>query len=259
MRYNVEELPTNFDILRKASVESERRPVTIKSIDTLEYVPLDTESREMIVPPGTVTVFLARPGSRELRRIREVIENREPDEELFRQLAGMYEGRNQTSLDEALELLLSQDSFCDLIHGRSIVASNLFVPDDMPVVVVPLPYNGGALSPDGFTLMERTKPGITANLEGFAVRHVPELTVAEAEALQRLPAENNDFNVGRAAMCYAITGIVLVGAVMGATYACPGRYERPHLEEELVRSLGPAASAAEMLALRRQALEEHVG
>jgi hypothetical protein len=128
----------------------------------------------------------------------------------------------------------------------------------MGVVFVPMPYNGGSLEGVEFTLIKRSRADLATDLKAFIVRCAPELTEAEKAALALLPPDANDLNVGRAAMCYAITGVTVVLVVIAATYACPGSAPRVALTDDEITQLGPELTARKLLQLRRAALERRI-
>jgi hypothetical protein len=233
--------------------------VRSRRLELLDYRPSDPQSEDLLVPPGSITLFLARQGSNLLGEIRQAVtSDRSRDVELARRLRDIYRRRKMVSLERAVEMLRAEDVFAEIQHGRFVLASSLFVPQDLEVAMVPLPYNGGPISRSGFHLLERIKESSDAALDGFLVRHSPALTRAELAALKLVPREVLDFNVGKAAMCYAITGVALVAVVIFATSACPGKIPDFHLDDDIIRRLGPEATARQLLGLRRKALEHRV-
>lgn len=243
-------------ILRDAADDAEQRLVRRSNLALLEYVPSDPDSEDVLVPPGSVTIFLARGRTELLDSIRAALsDSGGKDLDLKREIQALHDCRKPLDLESAIALFREQPVVGEIIHGRSTLAKNLFVPDDLELSVVPLPYNGGALAEDDFHLVERVKWDAGDRLEGFAVRHAPQLSAAEAEALRLLPADMIEDNVGMAAMCYAATGIAIVAVVIFATYACPGFGEVPRIDDQRLAAIGPEASARELLAVRRRALE----
>jgi hypothetical protein len=101
-------------------------------------------------------------------------------------------------------------------------------------------------------------------LHALALRHCPPLTPAEKVALELVPATQMELTVGKAYMCWALSAIALAAlATLAAVCAAkPGPFNElqddVHLTEERIRALGPAATARQLLQLRRQELEESI-
>lgn len=247
----------HLEPLKEAARDFEGRIPRAKPLAVLDYQAKDPTSEDVLVPPGSVTLFLARAKSPMLRRVRQVLTKGAAAEAgLVRELRETYRRRPMVPLEKAVEILKRQSVVASLHYGHGAVAKNLFVPEDLELCIVPLPYNGGRISRAGFRLVQGLKPGAKTELDGFLVRHSPKLTAAEREAIRRLPVESAPFNVGDAANCYAITGVAIVMVVMFATYGCPGRYGDLHLDDQVIKQIGPEATARELLGLRRKILEK---
>ncbi len=243
--------------LKEAARDFESRIPRVQSLPVVDYQPANPHDPDVLVPPGSVTLFLTRARSPIQRRLRQALDGvRGRDVELARDLRALYRRRPMVSLETAVDLLKRQDVVANLHYGSTAVARNLFLPPDLDIAVVPLPYNGGRLLRTGFKLVQGCRPGTKANLEGLLVRHSPPLTPAERAAIRGIPIEAAPFNVGDAANCYAITGVAIVMVVMFATYGCPGAYADLHLDDQVIKQLGPEAAARELLGLRRTILEK---
>lgn len=146
-----------------------------------------------------------------------------------------------------------------MLGGRFTLASSLFVPEDLDLVIVPMPYNGGSLQDVPFTLVERHAADTnTEHYDAILIRRAPRLTEAETEALRLMPPDSLDLNVGRAAMCYAVTAVTVVAVVMFATTACPGTPIDIHLDDDVVKRLGPELTARKLIQVRRLALDRRI-
>ena len=244
-------------VLKAAAAEFETRVPRQTPLELLDYAPKDATSPDVLAPPGSITLFLGRPKSKALSRVREAVKQAAgKDVQLMRELKEVYGRRKMVSLTEAVETLKQQPVIAHLQYGPFTVAKNLFVPDDLELCIVPLPYNGGQLARGGFQLIQAVRPKEKAALEGVMVRHLPPLSPAEKAAIKELPAAFAGFNVGDAAMCYAITAVAIVMVVIFATAACPGSYPDLHLDEAVIKKIGPEATARQLLALRRTIMEK---
>jgi hypothetical protein len=251
-------LPEAFEPLRAVALEVEARPSRTSNIEVLDYQPSHVNEHLFLAKPGTVTLFVAKRDAEVLSEIRQVVTTGGDRERLLTaRLMAQFERRTVVTLEKAAATLIEQPVFASVrYHGRTL-AQSLFVPDDLDVCVVPMPYNGGYLSRDEFTLVEHYSPGAEDRLEAVVIRHAPPLSRAERAALEAVPSDQREWSVSSPMMCYALTGVAIVGAVIGATSFCY-QIEAPRREipEEEIRKIGPAATARKLLAIRRRILEE---
>jgi len=185
--------------LNAATLEAERRALRQRRLAVFDYQPSSKEAVVALAAPGTVTLYLGRRGEPMLRQIAETAMRKGRDD--ARLALKIREGlerreRQRMSVPEAVDLLVKQPVFADLRYGGKTVASHLFVPDDMDIVSVVMPYNGGRLARGGFTLVEHIAEGSHAALTGLLVRAAPPLTRAEAVALSLVPSSQLEANVG---------------------------------------------------------------
>jgi hypothetical protein len=255
---NLDQVYPDFALLRDAADECAIRRATARDVEVLDYDG-DWSGSEDCFSPGTIALILARSGSNMFQQLYDNLKEKGIiDRDLINTIRDTYARRQVVPLADAVSLMKKQDTIADLLGGRFTLAANLFVPDDMDVVLVPMPYNGGPIEGIQFTIVERFKYDGAASLKAFIVRRRPHLSAAEEAALRLVPQDALDLPVGRAAKCYAITAVTIVGAVIAATYACPGLASEPHLSEEEIAQLGPELSARRLLQLRRKALERRL-
>lgn len=207
--------------------------------------------------PGTVTLILARRGSKSFENaMKSLKKTGRFDADTLRRVRASYAKRSMMTMPQALELMKSQSTIVELIGGRFTLAASLFVPEDLEMVLAPMPYNGGPLDGVGFQLIERHAEDMRREpYEAILVRRSPRLTRAEKEALKLVPRSSFDMNIGRVAMCYAITAVTVVAVVMFATSACPGKLVELHLDEEDMKSMSPEMTSRMLIRLRRKILE----
>lgn len=253
----------DFDILGAAAKEAESRPLRCSEIEVMDYVPSSVDPALQLAGPGTITLILARKGSRILDEIRAAAgAGNGADQQLTARLRAQSRGRTPLPLEDALELLKTQPVIADVRYGGITVASNYFVPDDADYTAVILPYNGGRLARQGFTLVEHWREDVDCPLQAVALRHAPALTPAERAALEQVPADQLELNVGRAYMCWALSVIAIAALVTLVAICTYGPEEdddhdgpNDHLSEDDILALGPAVTARQLLALRRRKLE----
>lgn len=133
----------------------------------------------------------------------------------------------------------------------------------MEVAVVPLPYNGGRLAEKGLQLIEHPLSDEVDSLEAIALRHRPDLTAAEAAALEKVPPAESALNIGNSpgnqacSVVLLTVAVVVEVAIVVVTFTITGKVDIEHVEhfsDAELRELGPAATARELVQRRRTAL-----
>ncbi len=254
-------LETSFADLRAAALLAESRATRTSKLTVVDYrQPADGDLA--LVAPGTVTAFVGRAGSGSLAELRKALAGDvKVARALIARLTKQLERRKPMALSAAVEVLGKQPVFAEIRYGGRALASNLFVPAGLDLCVVAMPYNGGRVAAAGFALVEFLADDGDGALEALIVTSAPDLTAAERAALRLVPADQIGSNIGRAAMCWAVTAVTIAAVVVLATSFCISRVagrdpEERHLPEDRIKQLGPAASARALLALRRSILEE---
>ncbi len=225
----------------------------------VEMLTLDAPKRADHIPatmPGTLTLFLARPGSRLLDDVRGVARaDRDSTRRLSDKLRRQFAGRKQVSLPEAVQQLLSQRVFAELRFGDRTVARNLFVPDDESVCVVTLPYTGAELARDAFRLIEYSVKGADQTLDAVILKHDPPISSAERAALAAAAASlPNGGPVSGPCDADLVEAAFMV--LLFAILAKPGDFTADqHVAEERIREIGPNATARELMQIRREAVK----
>jgi hypothetical protein len=248
-------LPDAIQALRPVALEIEARPSRVTKIEVIDYRPLDWD-RRLLAKPGTVTLFVAWRGAEILDRIRHAVSSGDgEDQAIAADLAARFARRSMVSIEEAVAALMIQPVFASVRYGERTLAQSLVAPEADDVCVVPMAYNGGYLASDGFKLVEHFLPDSDAGLEAVLLRHAPPLSPAERAALLAVPPDQREWSVAQPMACYAITAVTVTLVLAGATYACPGITEPETLPEEEIKTIGPAATARKLLAIRRTILE----
>jgi len=247
------------DLLVFAAHETDSRPLRYKPIKVIDYKPSRPDGR-VLAPPGSVMVYVAHRSTGLVRKIADIASSQSPaDTEMAEYLYKQYEGRRLLSPHRAWRLLQSASVFASIRYGGSTLARNVVIPTGAEAVWVASPHNGGQLEPKELTLVEHFKEESSDALEAVALRHVAPLTPAERAALDAVPADQLELNLGAAGSCCdSVTDVLQV--VIAATFAimCGNPIPDPHIsEQELVR-LSPTATAIRLMQIRRDALgHEH--
>jgi len=242
--------------------EAARRPIRRRTLDVIPYHPTDPRPETHLALEGTVTVLAARSGNPFIVQIREALANGKGDTaDLARKLYLQYKRRKPVSLSRAVQTAVAQPVFGDVLHGGVCMMQNLFVPENMDVVFLPLPYNGGALA--DLVLVEHPVSEDVESLDVIALRHDPRLTAAERAAVDSVAALQSTLNVGYGpgpVACGTVlltVAVVVEVAVVAVTFAITGKVSIEHIDHlgaGEIRKMGPNRAARELVAMRRQYL-----
>ncbi len=248
-----ETIPNIMD-LRPVFIEYENRKSHQKRVELIDFK-RNKELDFKLFEPGTITALVFRKNKETKERIKELLKENKIDH-LIEFLFKSYEKREIRPLKDGVKALVKSDVFGELSYNSKILASNIFIPDDMEVAIVPFPYNGGNINEKEFQLAEFYKDKKT-ELDAIIIKSTPKLSKHEKEALKLIPSDMTDINIGKAALCYAITAVGVVWTVLAATSFCPGMQNdfNVSLSEKMIDKLGPIASAKELLRLRREYIE----
>ncbi|WP_146229311.1 hypothetical protein [Nocardia neocaledoniensis] len=247
-------------LLHLAADELAVRSLRYREIEVLDYIPSQPD-RALLCPPGAVRVFVAAQGDPILQRVRDIATRSHSDDVdmVENEIVPRFVDRKRLSVYQAWRLLQRSPVFATIRYGGRTLATNVFPPQDLGVAILDNPYNGGELSPAHLTLIEHRLEGTDAALEAVALRHAPPLTPAERAALVQVPHDQLEANLTINGDCCPNGTFIMVTAVAFTTAICcavsvpPAQIEQ-HLSDEQVEKLGPAATARELLDIRREAL-----
>ena len=223
--------------------EAEGRPIRIRAVKVVDYVPTNPKSDKQLVAPGTATAFFAKKGSKILKEIEKAARaGNGSDEEIAQRLAKQFASRSPVSLSEAVRSLQSQPVFGDLRYGGATLARNIFVPEDFEVSVIPFPYNGGRLATEGFKFVERYDEKRDGQIDTLILRYLPPLSRAEEAALKKVPANQLELNVGSATNAANTVEIVLM-VLLYMLLMQPADLAEQHIDEQRIKEIGSGATA----------------
>jgi len=264
---------SGIDRFRGVIEDAQNRAIRVSKIEVISNKAPGAKEKPTFGLPGTMTVFVARKGSPALADLRQAIrEGNEATSRMREKLINQYT-RIPKSAKGLPEQIMSAPVFADIRYGGMTVNSGVFVPKGVDMAVIILPYNGGRLASEGFTLVEHHKEGTEQQLEAVVMRADPELTDAERAALNMVPKEQLVRNVGVALRCdttWWAVGLVAAGLVTAAAVGVAGTAgliatialtacllaRDVHVSEAQIEKLGPAASARKFIQLRRDVLQE---
>jgi hypothetical protein len=249
-----------FDALQFAAEEADNRRMRLTDVPITDYRPPDEGARLSLCPAGSITLFFARRGEADLvDRIRGAAKSGDDASRLAEEIASLYRGRQRVSYNRAWRLLRRQPFFADVRCGAKTIATNLFLPEDLPLGVISFPHNGGRLPADSLTLVEHLRDDIdefgagAQSYDAVALRYPGPLTDAERAALEQVPEDQVELNISAYADCCPdLTGMVILVAMTLVL----AQQEEPvaSLSAERLSRLSPDATARELMELRREAL-----
>ena len=251
----------DFKTLDALNTEARRRPVRRRTIEIVEYQPTNRRPETHLALEGTVTLLAARHGSKFLAEIREAVAKKDGSgEELARRMYRQYKGRKTTTLPKAVKSACAEPVLADVLHGDLLLVESLFVPRDLEVAFIALPYNGGRFADGGLLLVEHPLSEDVESLEVVALAHAPNLTNAERVALANVPPEQSALNIGNplgpiaCGVGLLVAAVVVEAVVVAVTFAITGKVDiehMAHLSAAELQELRPAASARELVQMRR--------
>ena len=213
---------------------------------------------------GTMVVVIARAGSGVLPELRAALkEGGARLTKFHNRLLKQYRSAQNSQREDAVKAMVQAPVLADVRYGGNTLNSGIHVPQNIDCALAIFPYNGGQLAAEGFELVEYPKEGAKDRLEGIVLETAPQLNAAELAALRLVPASQLGRNVGVSLDCnttwiaVVVTAVTLLGIGGLAAVAAAAKMEfgeEMHLTEAQIKRLGPAASARELLALRREAL-----
>jgi|GEM_PF-5741771 hypothetical protein len=207
-----------------AAREAENRPVRARSVRVVDYRPTPDLDGYYLGVPGALTVFLARRGSWILDAVAAAAVSQDgEDSRLYAQLARYFDGRQTMPLEDAVALVVQQPTYASVRYQGKTLATSLFLPEDIPVIALNLPYNGGDIDLGAFTLIEHYREDSEIEFDAVVLRHMPELNEAERDAMKLVPPDQDELHVGGIGMCFALCGVAVAALVCLATGLCCNR------------------------------------
>jgi hypothetical protein len=182
--------------LNIAEREALARPIRSKQLSLVDYTPSDPNSVDRLADPGTLTVLIAPAGAPILEDVRTAAEKGNAEDiELARMIRVELSRRRRVPIPEATQALVVAPVLADLRYGGLTLASSVFLPPDYEFAAGMIPYNGGPLAADGFSLIERYQAGSVEKLDALILRATPPLSDAERAALEQLPPDETEMNL----------------------------------------------------------------
>jgi len=249
---------TREDAYSVQAAQNAERSIRTTKLEVIQYTPSD-DAEKWIALPGTINFIICSEGSSLLAEIRAHVADPNSDASHIKAELSRIGGAPRASIDEVLHALQDSPVIFDVRHGAATLASSMYLLGDGDVYGITCPYNGGKFAPEGFTLVERPKEGATSSLTGFVLCFNPVLSPAEKAAVEQVPADQLELNTGFGFCTESYTGRVAFAVTLAATAAatvvgvgCAAVANQNPISAEKIAELGPAATARELLAVRRK-------
>ncbi len=224
----------------------------------------------LAVGAGSLNVFVAPKGSGFVEKAKAAVAGGDAAfMEFLKPLVAQYtKKRTALTVDAMAKAMLKEPVLADVRYGGERLAAGIFVPKGFAALPISLPYNGGPVLTKGLELVEHTKDGVESGYEAIALKIDPVLSEAEAAALKAVPKDQWAKNIGASASCettYVAVAVVAVTLVAAFTVGAAGaatvtttlavKVKDIHIKDEVIKSIGPAASARMLVDLRRKAMQ----
>lgn len=213
-------------------------------------------------PMGTVTVFFAKKGSRALTEVKNAVSKGGDDAlNLLNKLLEQAKSSKKMTFDAAMKRVAKAPVFGEVRYAGQTLYQGAIIPDKSDLGVMVFPYNGGKLAADGLVFVEHYLETADYQLEALAVRMMPDLTAAELAAIKAQPAGQAALNIATAGCGDSWTAAAVVVAalvlafVTGAAIGCSLRVD--HIPKEIIDRIGPAATARQLVQMRRDLLRKN--
>ena len=227
---------------------------------------LEGDSRTLLPPPGSVALFFAKKHSDLLRELEYsyVANDLERLRSLEETIEQDLESRPVITLEQAVSKFIEGPSYFDFSYGSRTLASNLGLTNGVDFGSLVLAYNGGKLNAQDFTIVEYNKRD-TQEYDFLVVKRQPILTDFETKALEAVPPNLLEHNIASSGFGpvgiwpAVIIKVVLVTIAGTLCFQLDGDLAKISLSAREIESLGSAATARELLNLRREVFAKDRG
>jgi hypothetical protein len=262
--------PAPIELLTEVSREKAARQVRFRKVPVRDYKPTSVLPTKQIALSGTVTLIVGRKESKLFQDLTaEMLKPGSGDDcRLAAQLNRSFTDRKPMAFEDLVSCVRRQPVIADLHYGGATLVENILLPEGAEVAVIPLPYNGGRLADDGFSVAEYYGDPDDPEFDLLLVRNEPPLTAAEKAALAAVPADMLAVNVGRgpgevacSVVIFTVTVVAEV-AIVAATFTVVKMlddHSMDHINPGAINDLGPVGAARALVNLRREILQGRTG
>jgi hypothetical protein len=217
-------------------------------------------------PPGSICITAAPAGSEVLQRLGEAAAGADAAtiEEILNPIKRTLSERSPLRLRSLARVIEQTNAFVDVSYGGRQLVPTLFVVDDVPVSRAILPYVGGGLATENFTVTEYLRSDQDRGLDVLITVHEPVVDPEVAAIIERLPADLAGMRLGispEAVACTATATPVVVAVTVAIVGTALGNCSQGWNSSEWVinpviglRELAPTLAVQRLVAMREQQL-----
>lgn len=253
----------------RVKADQARRAVEFQRVEVIEA----QLANDVILPPfpGTVMFVSERRGKGVLARLKRAYLSGDIDtlHALGADIKRDVESRRGMSVGAAAQLLIESPLFYDLRYGGKTLVSQAALIHDVTIGSVTLPWNGGELDDSLFRVVNYRKDteADVCEADHLIIKRKPLLNDLEKQALAAVPRESSELHIAEIVACPFVCGVgIVVTTVLYCLATLAGRQCFPNgkklseikgLDKDLIDSLGPHATARELLVARRKVFEDY--
>lgn len=229
----------------------------------------DPDSFGFKPPEGSIMFFWARKENDLLRKLESAYishDTRRLDRLYHNRFESDLSKRSLLSLEEAKEEFIESDTFFDLRYDGKVLAESLWESTEEKFGLVILPFSGGRINGNEFTIVEHFLDQDSKDCSPYQVLIVvcqPILSDIEKRALEAVPPEMDEIKIGRLGPVVQILPGMVAGVVAATVIGtlCVADFdeelEQLELSPELVDELGSTAAVERLVEMRSEIFEEY--
>ena len=210
-----------------------------------------------IAETPTVSLFLARRGSGKLEQVKRAVTDQVGARQLQEQFLSEYGNRREKPMVDAVRELVDSPVYAEFRYADLGLAEHLFLPKDLDLMTFVFPYDGGRLSPEGFSLIQWSKPGTSSELDAMIVQNAPPKTDAEqaATGAQQRPGKvSPDAWCQKTTVTVAMATAMLTAGAAAAAGPAPEAFDVADLGDDVRERLAGKPTVSELVDIRISAL-----
>jgi hypothetical protein len=245
------------------------RQRTVPRIIRFSSAANESMNKDALLPmPGTVSLYLATPGSQFLRTFENALTIADEPElkRLYKLQANtITNSRTLGVVGDYADEVINAAAYFDFGYGKKSLAEFISLPPNVNFTSIRFPYNGGELNMEDFFLDEYYHDGKRSTPDVLVVIAEPKLSDFEKAALAVVPKNDLEGNIGKPPINPLLpTTVMIVGIITielaAAAYAwvtCCGCRVQGHVERKLAAvNSKKYLSARELTEIRAKALLE---
>lgn len=228
------------------------------SLDVVSYsfAPTASGGDATLAPPGSLVLYIASHHSDALQDIRKAASKNQPmPPSIASQLQTEYGPLAKLDRESIAQSVFDASVFFDVLYqGQPVLSGGSILPGTS-LAVYPLPFTGGDINPDAFSVDYYSRPNTKDRLAAFAVSNAPHLTEYEKTIIERVPQDLRHLYVGGGlTVAYAPALVIAAFAATTITVCWYKRFGESHVADPPQDLLRPAPDIRDLVDIRMRAL-----